>query len=220
MRETLAPPLTEQAHDADRVWNLFLVLGLGIGALVVVLILYVVVRFRRRGSALPAQVREHIPLELFYTAVPLLIVAALFAVTFVSVRAIDDTDEDADLVVAVTGFQWQWQFDYPDHGVTVLGTRDTIPELVLPAGATVRFELTSADVIHSFWIPGFRFKRDLFPNQTTTFSVDVGDRTGSWAESGVCAEFCGLDHAFMRFSVGVVGPGEFDEWIEANGGQP
>ena len=222
MTAQLAPPITEQAEDIDRVWNVFLLIGLGVGAVVVVLVGYVVVRYRRRphqqsGAALPRQVREHIPLELFYTAVPLLIVGGLFALTFVSVRAVDETDEDVDLVVAVTGFQWQWQFDYPQHGVTLIGTDDTVPELVLPAGASVRFELTAVDVIHSFWIPGFRFKRDMFPGETTSFDVDVGTRTGAWVESGVCAEFCGLDHAKMRFSVSVITADEFALWIDEQG---
>ena len=80
-----------------------------------------------------------------------------------------------DLTVHVTGFQWQWQFDYPESGVRVTGTDLERPELVLPTGAEVRFDLTSVDVIHSFWIPGFRFKRDLFPGQTQSFEVDIGD---------------------------------------------
>ena len=62
----------------------------------------------------------------------------------------------------------------------MVGTADVVPELVLPAGQTVRFDLTAIDVIHSFWIPGFRFKRDMFPGETTSFQVDVGDRTGSY----------------------------------------
>ena len=222
MRAQLAPPITEQAEDIDRVWNVFLAIGLGVGVVVVVLIGYVVVRYRRRphhesGAALPRQVHEHIPLEIFYTAVPLLIVGGLFALTFVSVRAVDETNDDVDLVVAVTGFQWQWQFDYPQQGVTLIGTDDAVPELVLPAGASVRFELTAVDVIHSFWIPGFRFKRDMFPDETTSFDVDVGTRTGAWVESGVCAEFCGLDHAKMRFSVRVITPDEFELWIDEQG---
>jgi cytochrome c oxidase subunit 2 len=207
-------PLTEQADDIDRVWDVFFYIALGVGALVAGLVIFVVIRFRRRSTALPDQVREHIPLEIFYTAVPLLIVGGLFALTFVSVEAVDEVDDDVDLVVDVIGFQWQWQFDYPESGVRVTGTDEVVPELVLPAGASVRFELTSIDVIHSFWIPGFRFKRDVFPGETTTFQVDVAERTGSFPNTGVCAEFCGLDHTQMRFSVRVVSPAEFEQWQE------
>jgi cytochrome c oxidase subunit 2 len=206
------PPLTEQAEDIDRIWNGFLAIAFGVAVLVAGLVVYVIVRHRRRNDALPRQVHEHIVLELVYTAVPLAIVVGLFAVTFVSVRAIDDVDDDPDLVVEVTGFQWQWQFDYPASGVRVVGTDEVIPELVLPAAQTVRFDLTAVDVIHSFWIPGFRFKRDMFPGETTSFQVDVGDRTGFFDRTGVCAEFCGLDHHKMQFSVRVVTADEFIDW--------
>ena len=178
------------------------------------LIVFVVFRFRRRDDRLPDQRRENIPIEVTYTVVPLLIVGALFGITFFSVRSIDAEEPDPDLTVAVTGFQWQWQFDYPGTGVRVIGTDGVEPELVLPSGTKVQFDLTSVDVIHSFWIPGFRFKRDMFPGETQTFQVDVGDRTGSWPDSGVCAEFCGLDHHKMRFSVRIVTPDEFQSWLQ------
>jgi cytochrome c oxidase subunit 2 len=197
------------------VWDGFLIIA-GVVALIVgVLLVIVLVRFRRRRGAetLPRQVHEHIPIELFYTAVPLVIVAVLFAVTVVSVQAIDEVDDEAELVVEVTGFQWQFQFGYPDAGVSLIGTEAETPELVLPAETTVRFDVTSIDVIHSFWIPGFRFKRDMFPGEESSFSVDIGSRTGSWPNTGVCAEFCGLDHHRMRFSVRIVTPAEFGEWL-------
>jgi cytochrome c oxidase subunit 2 len=209
-----APPLTEQAEDLDRLWDVFLVIAGVVALLVAVLVVFVVLRGRRR-TGLPTQTRVHIPLELAYTAVPLLVVAALFAMTVGSVRAVDrlEDPEDVDLVVEVVGFQWQWQFGYPAAGVIVTGSDRERPELALPAGATVRFDLTSLDVIHSFWIPGFRFKRDVFPGDDTSFQVDVGTTTGSWPDTGVCAEFCGLDHAYMRFDVTVLTPSDFDAWL-------
>jgi cytochrome c oxidase subunit 2 len=208
----LAPPLTEQADEIERVWNVFLIGALVLGVLVVGLVLFIGARFRRRVASLPRQVRENIPFEIAYTLVPLLIVSALFAVTFVTVDAMDVDDGGADLTVHVTGFQWQWQFDYEESGVRVIGTETERPELVLPAGAEVRFDLTSVDVIHSFWIPGFRFKRDLFPGQTQSFQVAIGDTTGDFPDTGVCAEFCGLDHTTMRFDVRIVTPDEFAAW--------
>jgi cytochrome c oxidase subunit II len=212
------PPLTEQADDIDRVWRVFLYLGLGVGALVTVLVAIVVIRFRRRGADLPRQRHENIPLEIGYTAVPLMIVGGLFALTVYSINAVDESDAESPLVVEVVAFQWQWEFDYPESGVRVVGTDAVVPELVLPAGSSVRFDLTSRDVIHSFWIPGFRFKRDVFPAQTTTFEVDVADRTGFFRNTGVCAEFCGLDHDKMHFSVRIVTPDEFDQWLAEHGG--
>jgi cytochrome c oxidase subunit 2 len=213
MRPLMPPPLTDQAEDIDRVWNLFWYLALGVVALVAVLIAVAVIRFRRRSSSLPRQRHQNIPIEIVYTAVPLLVIVGLFGITVYSTQAVDEVDDDVDLIVEVVGFQWQWQFTYPEAGVEVVGTDRVVPELVLPTGAAVRFDMTSLDVIHSFWIPGFRFKRDVFPRQTTTFQVDVSDREGFYENRGVCAEFCGLDHTTMRFSVRIVTPDEFDEWL-------
>ena len=87
--------------------------------------------------------------------------------------------------------------------------------MVLPMGETVRIELTSSDVIHSFYVPGFLFKRDAIPGRTTAFDFRA-DRLGVYR--GECAEFCGLDHAYMNFSVRVVSPGAFEAWLASHGG--
>jgi cytochrome c oxidase subunit 2 len=140
----------------------------------------------------------------------------LVAVTFVTVNAIGDADDqDADLVVDVTAFQWQWEFRYPDTGVAVVGgPGDELPELVLPADRTVRFELQSLDVIHSFWITAFRFKHDIIPGSPSSFTVNIeADAAGHYPNAGVCAEYCGLDHAYMNFEVRVLEPAEFDAWV-------
>jgi len=210
---TPGPALTSEAETVDRVWSAFLVSAAVIAALVIVLILYCVVRYRRRDDRLPVQTRQHIPTEIVYTAVPLLIVIVLFVVTFVTTRTVNRVHAaEPDLVVDVTGFQWNWRFDYPDLGVTVNGSERERTELVLPSESTVRFRVTSVDVIHSFWIPGFRYKRDLIPGEITEFDVDVLDHTGTFPSSGICAEFCGLDHAYMRFDVRIVTPTEFELW--------
>lgn len=211
-------PITEQAATMEGVWNVFLWIALAIGAIVVGLLVFVILRYRRRSDELPNARDEHLPIELTYTAIPLAIVAFLFGLTVVSLGDVDARADDPDVTIEVTAFQWQWRFDYPDAGLTVVGGPDEYPELVLPADADVRFELTSTDVVHSFWIPGFRFKRDVFPEETTTFDVHVDDTTGFWASVGTCAEFCGLDHARMRFSVRIVSQDDFDAWAAAGGG--
>jgi cytochrome c oxidase subunit II len=207
---TPGPPLTDEARDMDQLWDVFVAIAVAISVLVVVLVVWCVVRYRRRDERLPRQVHHNIAIEVTYTVVPLLIVVGLFVATFVSVRAIE-AEEEPDLVVGVTGFQWQWRFDYPDDGVVVIGTERAAPQLVLPADSTVRFRLTAVDVIHSFWVPGFRYKRDLWPGEVQEFDVAVDDRTGTY--DGACAEFCGLDHASMRFTVRVVEQDEFERWI-------
>jgi len=211
----LDPPITDQAETVDDVWSLFLWLGLGVLAMVVLLVLWVMIRYRRRGDDLPPQKHYNIPMEIAYTVIPLLVVIGLFAVTFVTVQAIDGTDDDPDLVVHVRAYQWSWEFEYPDSGVVIVDVSDTEdPELVLPASSTVQFDLESLDVVHSFWLTAFRFKRDMIPGSPSSFRVDMGDTVGWYPNAGVCAEFCGLDHAFMRFSVRVLEPAEFDAWLE------
>lgn len=208
------PPITDEAASIDDVWRLFVSIGLGVLALVVVLVAWVIIRYRRTDDRLPRQGHYNIPMEITYTVIPLLVVCGLFAVTFVTVRAIDDTDPDPDLVVHVVAYQWSWQFEYPDAGVTIVDrSDDEDPELVLPASSTVRFDLESIDVIHSFWLTPFRFKRDMIPGDPSSFSVDIGPTVGEFPNAGVCAEFCGLDHARMRFRLRVLSPEDFERWL-------
>ena len=211
----LDPPITDQAGDIDRIWDLFLYLGLAVLAFVVLLIFYVIIRYRRRDDKLPRQKHYNIPVEITYTVVPLVVVLVLFAITVIRVNAVESADDDEpDLVVEVTAFQWQWAFEYPDAGVAVIGgPGEETPVLVLPAESKVRFDLESLDVVHSFWVTAFRFKRDIIPGSPSSFTVDVGDRVGDYPNAGVCAEYCGLDHAFMRFGVQVLEPADFDTWL-------
>jgi cytochrome c oxidase subunit 2 len=211
------PPLTSEAETVGRVWTLFMVAAGAVGLLVAVLVVYCVIRFRRRDDRLPVQKRQNIPIEVVYTSLPLIVVIVLFVVTTVTVRTVDRVGaEQPDVVVDVVGFQWNWQFVYPDLGITVTGTDARRAELVLPSESRVRFRVTSSDVIHSFWIPGFRYKRDLLPGRRTEFDVDVVDHTGVFPNTGICAEFCGVDHAFMRFDVRILPSDEFAAWVAAN----
>lgn len=209
----LPAPLTEQADTIADTWMLFLGIALAVLAFIIILVLYVIIRFRRRDEDLPRQTHYRIGVEISYTVIPLLLVVGLFVVALQTIRTVEATSDDPDLVVDVVGFQWQWQFEYPDAGVVVVGDDDTDPpELVIPADSSIRFNLESRDVIHSFWIPGFLFKRDLIPGTPTSFDVDVTDETGFY-DSGACAEFCGLYHGRMTFHVRIVSPAEFDQWL-------
>lgn len=210
----LAPPITDEAESIDDVWRLFLWIGLGVLALVVGLVAWVTIRYRRTDDRLPRQKHYNIPMEIAYTLIPFLVVCGLFAVTFVTVRAIDDTDADPDLVVKVVAYQWSWQFEYPDEGVTIVDrSDDENPVLVLPSSSTVRFDLEAVDVIHSFWLTPFRFKRDMIPGNPNSFRVDMGATVGEFPNAGVCAEFCGLDHARMQFHLLVLPPDDFEQWL-------
>ncbi len=91
------------------------------------------------------------------------------------------------------------------------GVEGEYPTLTVPTDTTVRFTLRSNDVIHAFWVPDVRFKRDAFPNRTTEFDLRF-DETGR--HEGICAEFCGLDHTIMRFEVDALPPAEFARWLD------
>jgi len=192
-------------------WRPFVIVALCIAALIWGLVAWSVVRYRRRGDDLPTQRQENLPLEFVYTGVPIVIVAVFFGFTLVAQDRIVDTVDDPDLVVDVTGFQWSWQFDYADDGITVTGGPEAPPELVVPAGSTVRLNLRTDDVIHSIWVPEFLGKRDLIPRVDNEIDVEVTEE-GVW--TGRCAEFCGLDHWQMNFTVRAVSPDEFDAWAD------
>jgi cytochrome c oxidase subunit 2 len=139
------------------------------------------------------------------------VVLTLFVFTLLVERDVDRVSPDPAVEVNVTGFQWQWRFDYPQHGVSVVGGPDEDPTLVLPAGQTVRVNLVARDVIHSFYIPEFLFKRDTIPGRTNRFDLLIPS-PGRYR--GACAEFCGVDHAAMNFWVEAVTAERFEAWLE------
>ncbi|HEY3238269.1 MAG TPA: cytochrome c oxidase subunit II, partial [Acidimicrobiia bacterium] len=113
------------------------------------------------------------------------------------------------LAVDVTAFRWQWRFDYPAERVSVVGSPENSPDLVLPTDRPVRLRLRTADVIHSFFVPGFLGKMDVVPGLDNEFDLRP---THPGRYQGFCAEFCGLDHARMTFAVRIVSPDEFTRW--------
>ncbi len=216
----LPEPLTEQAQTIDQVWNVFLIGAAAVGGLIIVLLAITVVRDRRRSDRLPEQVHYRIGLEVAYTAIPLVAIIGLLILTLTSLNSVNAHVDDPDLVVDVEASQWQWQFHYPEGDVTVAKATDTdtdVPQLTLPRGQTVEFQLTSPDVIHSFWVPGFLYKRDVIPGEVQIMQVTVTGEPGVYRAA--CAEFCGLGHTNMRFTVRVVEPDEFASWLSTSGEQ-
>ena len=209
-----------QAHEMYDLWIASTIAALVVGFAVWGLIFWCVIRYRKRGDELPVQTRFNMPMEILYTVTPVLIVAVLFYYTAVVQTRVDKLSENPDNVVEVVAFKWNWQFNYRDGmGVkantvaSTVGSSDVIPILVLPVGETIRFEETSRDVIHSFWVPEMLFKRDVFPgNVRNVFEVTL-DKTGHYV--GRCAELCGTYHAFMNFELVAVTPANFDKYIEA-----
>jgi cytochrome c oxidase subunit 2 len=205
-------PASEQGSEVLDLWRVLFLTGAAVGLLVVGLILWSVVRYRRKGDGTAPQFRDNVRLEIFYTAVPLVIVAVLFGITLRTQSRVTRLDPSPGLRVDVTGFQWGWHFRYPEAGVTVVGDSNRPPTLFLPLGRTVQLGLASADVVHAFFVPAFLNKKDLVPGMDNRIDV-TPSRTGRFG--GVCAEFCGLDHGRMAFTVEVVSAPEFDAWLAA-----
>lgn len=212
--------ITDDAHRMYDLWIGSVVAALVVGVLVWGLIFWCVIRYRKRGDELPAQTRYNVPMETVYTIAPFMIISVLFYYTAVIQADVDRTSKDPDVVVEVVGYKWNWQFNYRDgQGVeantvaSTLGTSDYIPVLVVPSERRVRFEETSRDVIHSFWVPDLLFKRDVFPGKLrNAFEVTI-EREGEYV--GRCAELCGTYHSMMNFELRVVSPQQFDQFLEA-----
>lgn len=173
---------------------------------------------KRRTGAQPAR-REH--WHLFEGAYGLALVgmAAFLITTSFSANAKETSDPAPAMRVQVTAFQWCWRFDYPGHNVTVTGSCETgrYPTLALPTGEPVQIDLTSADVLHAFWVPHLDYKMDAFPDHVNRFTVEV-HHDGRWI--GRCAQFCGLYHYEMDFYLRAMPPAQFGRWLRDHGGTP
>ncbi len=210
-------PASRQGGEVLDLWRVLFLAAVALGVVVIALIGWALVRYRRRAGGQAAGFSENVPLELFYTAVPLVIVAVLFGVTVAVQRDVTSHAPQPDVRVEVTGFQWGWRFRYPAQGVTVVGDANDIPTLVLPVGANVRLRLEATDVVHSFFVPAFLVKRDLIPGVDNSIEVRP---TEEGRFPGVCAEFCGLDHWRMTFDVEVVSPAQFQQFVAEQQDEP
>ncbi|CAN5384935.1 cytochrome c oxidase subunit II [soil metagenome] len=215
--------VTDEAEIMRELWTGSTIAALVVGVVVWALILWTCVFHRKRDEELPRQTAYNLPLEVVYTVVPFIIIGVLFYYTVVVQNDVLDQTDDPDVTVAVTGFQWNWEFSYPEvddaetgSPVSILGDTDQIPVLVLPVDQTIRFEVESNDVIHSFWVPEFLFKLDLLPGdnfgEDNEFEVTIREE-GAYV--GRCAELCGTYHAQMNFEVRAVSAGEYDAYIAA-----
>ncbi|AUS77929.1 cytochrome c oxidase subunit II [Actinoalloteichus sp. AHMU CJ021] len=213
--------ITPQATDMRQLWTWSVIAALVVGVIVWALILWPVIFHRKRGDEMPRQTQYNVPLEIVYTVIPVVMISVLFYFTAVTQNYVTNTEDDPDVTVDVVAFQWNWEFRYqgyttPDGDeVSTIGTSDEIPLLVLPTDQVIQYELYSNDVIHSFWVPEFLFKRDNIPNpeannQDNVFQNTI-DRSGSFV--GRCAELCGSYHAMMNFEVRALPTDLFDQYM-------
>jgi cytochrome c oxidase subunit 2 len=202
--------VTDTRKEFGHLLGLYDPLLIAVAGVIFAVVFFALVKYRRREGRTSG--REGAPLaESAYAFILAVVAAGLIAATFGTENRVDAVSSKPGLRIDVTAFKWQWRFEYPGKGVRPLvGSRDEPALLVVPTDTTILFTLTSHDVIHSFWIPEERFKRDAFPKRTTQFDL-VFDQAGHF--TGRCAEFCGLRHADMTFDVEAMSPAAFRTWL-------
>jgi cytochrome c oxidase subunit 2 len=214
--------VTEQAKNNLTLWHVTYYIAIPLGLVVFALIIWCVIRYRHKEGSdrRPPQFQYHLPLEITYTLIPLVLVAVVFVYMYGAENKVDAVSKSPALVVRAEGFQWGWRFTYP-NGHQEVGTYaqtqdinnlSELPVLYLPQHETVQMDLKADDVNHSFYVPEFLFKRDLIPGIHNVVDFNI-DNTGTWI--GECTQLCGVYHSFMRFKVDVMPPGQFNTWMAA-----
>jgi cytochrome c oxidase subunit 2 len=204
--------VSDFGHDIDQLFTGIFWWAVVVFVLVEGLLLYSVLRFRHReGAPSPKRHEGHTTLEIAWTLAPALILVFIAVPT---VRTIFKTAGDAPagaLRVEVIGHQWWWEYRYPDLGIV------TANELHLPLRRPVAIDITSADVVHSWWTPRLGGKRDAIPSHHTRIAF-VADSVGMY--TGQCVEYCGASHANMRLRTFVESDSAFEAWVAAQRATP
>lgn len=224
----LALPIdaTKEAVQVHNLWMWAWFVAMVVGVIVWSLIAYVSLRYRRRSETeIPVQTRYNLPIEIFYTIAPIMMVVVFFYFTLDTQKKVAHDDKSPDETITVVGEQWSWTFNYnlgydqasgkyvPVQGKDVVhegGTTADRPTLWLVKDKSVEINLSSPDVIHSFWVPSFLYKMDVIPGRHNNFAV-TPTRIGTF--EGHCAELCGVYHSRMLFDVKVVDQAAYDNHL-------
>jgi cytochrome c oxidase subunit 2 len=209
---TFAPASINASQIRNLTITVYLIAA-GVFLIVEGALVFAAIRFRQRpNKTLPRQIEGNRTLELAWTAAPAIVLAVVFVVSIKTLGFITSQPANAagaadpqPLHVKVVGHQWWWEFDYPDLGII------TANEYHVPVGQVVELDIESVDVVHSYWSPQLGGKVDAIPGHTnhTWFQAT---QTGQY--HGQCAEFCGMQHANMRFTVYVDSPDQFQAWVK------
>lgn len=222
------PGITNHVDRIVGLWVTSWIVLLGVGVITWGLMLWAGIVYRRRKgqTGFPVQLRYNMPVEIFFTVVPVILVVGFFAFTARDQAAIEQPIDDPDVSITVYGKRWAWDFLYAtgdDSAVYYQGIQgqeiegggvetDELPTLMLPVDSSVEIVLESRDVAHSFWIIDFLYKKDTLPGVTNRFYFETGSEEGIY--SGKCAELCGEYHSLMLFNVEVVSQAEYDAYLE------
>jgi cytochrome c oxidase subunit 2 len=218
-------PVEQRIHTLnDAVTVIIVLITIFVGALLA----YVLWRYNAKRNPNPGTVSHNSVLEAAWTAIPVLILVGIF---IPSLRLVyyEDRTHDADMTIKVTGHQWYWEYTYPDanglHFDSYMVPDEDLKtdeqkhmrhllvdnQLVLPVGKNIRILTTSADVIHSFFIPSLGVQRYAIPGRTIETWVRV-DKAGDYY--GECNQICGMNHSVMPISVHAIGPDAFKSWLD------
>jgi cytochrome c oxidase subunit II len=191
------PNMSNPADD-----TFFFIVGISVTllALNTGLMLYFVYRFSRKRHPQAEEVKENVSLEILWTIIPTILVMAIFFVGWKGFQYMRTVPPDA-MTVKVTARQWSWTFDYAN------GREDNV--LKVPVEKPVKLLITSADVLHSLYIPAYRIKEDAVPGRQT-YLWFLPDQLGSY--DLFCTEYCGVGHSAMITKVEVMTQKDFDEW--------
>ena len=206
--------------------DLMLIMCFGISAFVLALLIYVSMRFSKKKNPVPSTVTHNTPLEIIWTAVPVIILI-LIAIPSIKLLYYMDKAVDADMTLKVIGYQWYWGYEYPDHGDIAFDSTiipddeitgdqvrllETDNRVVLPVETDIRILLTSADVIHAWALPNLGVKIDVVPGRLNETWMRI-DKPGIYR--GQCSELCGVNHGFMPVVIEAVSKEEFAAWVES-----
>jgi len=209
------PGVTNHTDRIVQLWNGSWIVLYAVGIIAWGLMFWAIIVYRRRKGdrEIPPQLRYNMPIETLFTVVPFILVVGFFAQTTIDMNAIEKKVESEYRIEAI-GKQWSWDFNYTNNNVYETGIQlqgddkeADLPTLYLPVGKTVEIDLVSRDVIHSFWVIDFLYKKDVFPgfvNKMYFTPQVVGEYKGK------CAELCGEFHSMMLFNVKVVTQEEYD----------
>ncbi len=201
--------LDPQGAESQRIYDLsWLMYGLASAILVLVLALLAWALFRRRRGPGPFSRRPGLGLGFILgggVVLPLVVLSVLLGFTIRTLAA-SRQPQPGSLTIQVVGHEWWWEVRYPDQGFT------TANEIHIPVGEDVNFQVSTIDVIHSFWVPNLAGKIDMIPGQTNEIVLHAR-KAGTYR--GQCAEYCGLEHANMAFYVVAQDRSAFESWVRS-----
>lgn len=205
-------PVSELSSQIGDLFSFIIWIAIGVFVIVETALVLIIIRYRgRAGQPRPPQVHGNTRLEIAWTLTPAIILAVITVPTVATIfRTYSGAPANA-LQIQVVGHQWWWEVKYPNETIV------TANEIHVPVGRPVSFHLTSADVIHSFWVPRLAGKRDVIPGRTNELWF-TPSQTGTY--DGQCAEFCGAQHANMRLRMMVDPPDTYQAWVQSQGAPP